>query len=112
MKALSPLTEKPTALQNDLSSISSGITGAAHSLTTAGAAVDESLGKVLGGITESTRIAEETNRSIRTSQEAISGAVESLRNAMTVHIQRFDQVDERLAGIFSSIASHLEEQSR
>ena len=112
MKVLSSLTDKTTALQGELSSISSHITVAANSLTSAGAAVDENLEKVLSGITQSTRIADETNRSIRASQEAISGAVDSLRSAMTTHIQRFDQVDEKLAGIFTSITSHLEQQSR
>jgi len=112
IKSLSSLTEQTAAFKNDLSSISSHMTAAAEDLRKAGSTVNENVSKVLGGVQESVRVAEETNQSIRTSQEAIGSAVESLRNAMSMHIQRFDQVDEKLATIFSSIASHIEQQAR
>ena len=111
MKSLSSLTTQTTALEANFSTISSRITAASESLAKAGLAVEGNLAQVLNAIRDFTHAAEETNRSVNTSQEAISSTVRSLQQIMTTHIQRFDDVDGKLAGIFTSIGSHLELQA-
>ena len=54
----------------------------------------------------------ETARTVRESQESVRGTVETLQQQMSLHIKRFDNVDEKLAGVFNSISSHLELQSK
>ena len=93
MKSLSSLTTQTTALEANFSTISSRITAASESLAKAGLAVEGNLAQVLNAIRDFTHAAEETNRSVNTSQEAISSTVRSLQQIMTTHIQRFDDVD-------------------
>jgi methyl-accepting chemotaxis protein len=111
MNSLSSLTAQNATLENTLAAISSQINAAAASVSRAGSAVDENLAKVLTGIGSFTRVAEETSRTIRESQEAVGNTVNALQQAMSQHIQRFNDVDEKLAGVFGTITSQLELQS-
>ena len=49
---------------------------------------------------------------MRESQEAVRKTVETLQQQMAQHIQRFNNVDEKLAGVFNSISSHVELQAK
>ena len=112
MKSLSSLAAQNERLENGLAAISSQIVAASDSVTRASSAVDSNLDKLLSGIGDLTRAAGETTRSVRDSQEVVRSTIEALQQQMSQHIKRFDNVDEKLAGVFNSIGSHLELQSR
>jgi hypothetical protein len=111
MKSLSSLSDQNAKLENNLTAISARIVAASDGVTKASSAVDANLDKVLTGISDFTRVATETNRAVRESQEAVRGTVETLQQQMAQHIQRFNNVDEKLATVFNSIVSHVELQS-
>jgi ABC-type transporter Mla subunit MlaD len=110
--SLSALTTQNSKLESSLASISSQINSASGGVTRATQAVDSNLTKLLSGIADLTRVSAETSRTVRESQESVRSTVDSLGRQMGLHIQRFDAVDEKLATIFTSIASHLELQSK
>ena len=112
MKTLASLSEQNIKLEGRLGAISSQIMTAADSVAKAGTAVDSSLGKLLTGIADVARLAAETGRTVQESQEAVHGMIETLQKQMSLHINRFDSVDEKLATVFNSIGSHLELQSK
>ena len=112
IRTLSSLSEQNAKLENGLSAISSRISDAADGVTKAGAAVDSNLVKLLSSISEVSRLAAETNRAAQESQTAIRQTVETLQKQMSLHIDRFNNVDEKLASVFNSISSHLELQSK
>lgn len=112
MKSLSSLAAQNSKLEENLTAISSRIVAASDGVTKASSAVGGNLDKVLAGITDFTRVATETTRAVRESQEAVRGTVQTLQQQMAQHIQRFNNVDEKLATVFNSIGSHIELQSR
>jgi chromosome segregation ATPase len=112
IKSLSALATQNAEVESSLSTISSQIVAASESVAKASSAVDGNLDRLLTGIGELTHVAAETTRTVRESQEAVRGTIETLHQQMSLHIQRFDAVDEKLAGVFTSIGSHLELQSR
>jgi hypothetical protein len=112
MKTLASLSEQNTKLESGLSAISSQITTAADSVARASTTVDSNLGKLLTGIADVSRLAAETGRTVQQSQEAVHGMIETLQKQMSLHIERFNSVDEKLATVFNSIGSHLELQSK
>jgi flagellar capping protein FliD len=112
MKSLSSLAAQNAKLEENLTTISSRIMAASDGITKASSAVGGNLDKVLAGITDFTRVATETTRSVRESQEAVRSTVETLQQQMAQHIQRFNNVDEKLATVFNSVGSHIELQSK
>ncbi len=112
MKTLASLSEQNIKLESGLSAISSQITTAADSVARASTTVDSNLGKLLTGIADVSRLAAETGRTVQQSQEAVHGMIETLQKQMSLHIERFNSVDEKLATVFNSIGSHLELQSK
>jgi hypothetical protein len=63
-------------------------------------------------MSEVTRLAAETNRASQESQVAVRQMIEGLQKQMSLHMERFNNVDETLARVFNSIGSHLELQSK
>ena len=112
MKSLSSLAAQNAKVEESLSTIASQIVAASDSVTRASSTIDGNLDRLLTGIGDLTRVSAETARTVRESQEAVRGTIETLQQEMSQHIQRFDNVDEKLAGVFNSISSHLELQSR
>jgi DNA anti-recombination protein RmuC len=112
MKSLTSLSSQNEKLEISLGAISSQIAGAADSVTRASSAVDSNLDRFLSGIDDVTRVSAETSRIVRESQETVRGAIETLQQQMSLHLQRFNTVDEKLASVFTSIGSHLELQSK
>jgi DNA anti-recombination protein RmuC len=112
IESLSTLSAKNAELHSGLSAISSHIAAAADSVSKAGATVDNNMGKLLSGLSDVTRLSAETNRTSQESQAAIRGMIDALQKQMSVHMERFNNVDETLARVFSSIGSHLELQSK
>ncbi len=112
MKSLTSLSTQNAKLEGSLTTISSQIVAAANGVTKASAAVDDNLQKLLSGIGDVTRVSAETSRTVRESQEAVRAAIETLQQQMSLHLQRFNSVDEKLANVFTSIGSHLELQSK
>jgi hypothetical protein len=112
LKSLSSLTDQNSKLEVSLGSLSSRMIGASEAVTTASSAIDANLGKLLNAVSDLTRAATETSHTVRDSQAAITATVDTLQQQMTTHLRRFDSVDEKLAAVFSSIASHLELQSK
>jgi predicted nucleic acid-binding Zn-ribbon protein len=111
-KSLASLSEQNGRLESNLSNISERLIAASNSISMAGQNVDGSIQKLLAWNKDFTRVATETFNVSKESQKSIRDTVESLQQQMRTHIQRFDSVDEKLAGVFNSIASHLELQSR
>jgi hypothetical protein len=112
LDALKSVTAESQRMEGGLREISSQIATAADNLTKASSAVDGNVEQLLSGINNFNRAATESSRVIQESQQAIRITVDSLQQQMSRHIQRFDNVDERLATVFNSIASHLELQSK
>lgn len=112
LESLSSLGEQNQKLEGNLAGISAQIVGASESITKATSSVNVNLETVLKGIGEFTRTATETSRGVRESQEAVRKTVETLQQQMAHHIQRFGDVDEKLASVFSSISSHVELQAK
>ncbi len=112
VKSLSALTAQNEKVGSNLSAISSQIAAASDSVTRASSAVDGNLEKILTGVGDLTHAAAETSRTVRESQEVIRATIATLQQQMSQHLQRFDAVDEKLAGVFTSIGAHLELQSR
>jgi DNA anti-recombination protein RmuC len=110
--SLSTLSAKNAELQNGLGAISAGIVAAADSVSKAASTVDANIGKLLSGLNDVTRLAAETNRASQESQTAVRGMIDALQKQMSVHMERFNNVDETLARVFNSIGSHLELQSK
>jgi hypothetical protein len=112
IESLTSLGAQSAKLENDLANISAQMIAASDGVSEATTVVNKSLESVLAGITNFTQTATETSRTVRGSQEAIQKTVEILQQQMSQHIQRFDNVDEKMAGIFNSIISHVELQSK
>ena len=112
IKSLSSLAAHNTKVEESLSTIVSQLVAASDSVTRANSTVDSNLDKLLTGIGDLTRVSAETARTVSELQEAVRGTVETLQRQMSLHVQRFDNVDEKLAGVFNSIGLHLELQSR
>jgi archaellum component FlaC len=112
IRTLSSLSEQNAKLENGLGAISSRISDAADGVSKAGAAIDSNLAKLLSSISEVSRVAAETNRGAQESQTAIRQTVETLQKQMSQHLDRFNDVDEKLANVFNTISSHLELQSK
>src|SRR5262249_1357733 len=112
LESLSSLSEQNTKLEGNLESISSQIVTASEGITKATSAVNVNLESVLRGFGEFPRPASQTSQSVRESQTAILKTVETLQQQMGQHIQRFNNVDEKLAGIFKSISEHVELQAK
>jgi DNA anti-recombination protein RmuC len=112
MKTLAALSEQNVKLEGGLSAISSQISAAADGVARASTAVDSNLSKLLAGVADVTRLTTETGRTVRESQEAVGRMIETLQKQMSLHIERFNDVDGKLATVFSSIGAHLELQSR
>jgi methyl-accepting chemotaxis protein len=112
IQTLSSLSEQNTKLESGLSAISSRISEAADRVTSAGTAVDSNLLKLLSSISEVSRLAAETNRVAQESQTAIRQTVDTLQKQMSLHMDRFNNVDDKLANVFNIISSHLELQSK
>lgn len=112
IRTLSSLAEHNSAVEGKLSAITSQISAAADGVTRAGAAVDGNLVRLLEGISDVSRLLAETNRAAQESQMAIRQTVEALQKQMSLHLDRFNNVDERLATVFTAISSHLELQSK
>jgi hypothetical protein len=112
IKSLASLADQNTQLEKNLATITAQIVSASDSVARANSAVDSNIDKLLAGIGDLTRGSAETIRIVQESQQAIHGMIETLQQQMAQHIQRFNTVDDKLAGIFTSIASHLELQSK
>jgi methyl-accepting chemotaxis protein len=112
IESLSTLSDRNAELHSGLGAISSQIVAAADSVSKAGATVDNNIDKLLSGLSEVSRLAAETNRTSQESQAAIRGMIEALQKQMSVHMERFNSVDETLGRVFNSIGSHLELQSK
>jgi methyl-accepting chemotaxis protein len=112
IQTLSSLSEQNAKLESGLGAISSRISDAADGVSKASAAIDSNLAKLLSSISEVSRVAAETNRGAQESQTAIRQTVETLQKQMSQHIDRFNDVDEKLANVFNTISSHLELQSK
>jgi methyl-accepting chemotaxis protein len=111
-ESLTALADQNAKLETNLKDISTQIIAATNGVTRASSAVDANMNKLLTGISEFTRGATDTSRMIETAQEAIRQTVETLQQQMSQHIQRFTNVDDKLATVFNSIGAHLELQSR
>ena len=112
MDALKSIVAQSERTEAGLREISAQIASATGNLTRASSVIDAHVEQLLSGIRDFTRGAEESSRTHREAQQAIRGSVETLQQQMSRHIQRFDNVDEKLATVFNSIASHLELQSK
>jgi hypothetical protein len=112
LSTLGSLRDQHAELEENLSAVSSQLVSASEAVGKATAAVNVNLITAIDGIREFSRVAADTHRAAMESQETIRLTVETLRQQMSQHIQRFDSVDEKLAGVFNSIISHVEEQSR
>jgi hypothetical protein len=112
LKSLSSLVGENSKLENSLTSLTSQLVSASDGVTRASVAIETNLAKLLTGVGELTRVATETSRTVRDSQESVRSTVETLQQQMALHIQRFNNVDEKLANVFNSIGSHLELQSK
>jgi hypothetical protein len=110
--SLSSLAAESNTLQGRLAVISGELNTASQGVARASSALDGNLSKTLASLEEFTRASQGTNRTIRDSQEIIGRAVSDLRETMSTHVNRFNEVDEKLARIFGSITSHLEQQTR
>ena len=112
LESLSSLAEQNTQLESNLAGISSQIVAASEGITKATSTVNVNLELVLKGFGEFARAAAQSSQSVRESQETIRKTVETLQQQMAQHIQRFNNVDEKLAGVFNSISSHVELQAK
>jgi hypothetical protein len=112
IESLSTLSAKNAELHNGLGAISSQIAAAADSVSKAGKTVDNNIGKLLSGLGDVTRLAAETNRASQESQATVRQMIETLQKQMSLHMERFNSVDETLGRVFNSIGSHLELQSK
>lgn len=112
LKSLSSLAAQNEKVESSLATISSQIVAASDSVSRASSTVDGSIDRLLTGVGDLTRVSAETARTVRELQELVRGTIEALQQQMSTHIQRFDSVDEKLAGVFNSISSHLELQSK
>ena len=70
------------------------------------------MGKLLSGLGDVTRLLLETNRASQESEAAVRGVIDALQKQMSIHMDRFNNVDETLARVFNSIGSHLELQAK
>src|SRR5262249_12656720 len=111
-KSLAALTNQNSTVADKISGLSSQMAAAASSVTKATTAVDGNLAKLLDGIREFAHLAGETNRASRESQESVRHSVQTLQQQMSIHLQRFDTVDQKLATVFTSIGAHLELQAK
>lgn len=112
IESLSTLSAKNAELHSELGAISSQIASAADSVSKAGTTVDNNIGKLLSGLADVTRLTGETNRASQESQAAVRQMIEALQKQMSLHMERFNGVDETLGRVFNSIGSHLELQSK
>ena len=112
LKALSSLTETNEKLEVSLEAISSQMIAASGSVVSANETLNEGVRAVLKGLQEFTATASETNRVVQHSQEAVRSTVGDLREQMSQHIKRYNEVDDKLASVFTSISTHLELQSK
>jgi DNA anti-recombination protein RmuC len=112
IESLSTLSAKNAELHNGLGAISSQIAASADSVSKAGTTVDNNIGKLLSGVADVTRLSAETNRASQESQAAVRQMIETLQKQMSLHMERFNSVDETLGRVFNSIGSHLELQSK
>jgi hypothetical protein len=112
INSLSALTSRSTELQDRMSALCSDIIAATGGLKQASSAVGDNMSQFTKAFGEFARIANETSQNARASQEAVRNTVDALQRQMTSHLERFDDVDERLANVFNTIGSQLELQSR
>src|SRR5262249_38231893 len=111
IETLSSLSVKNKEIGSDLQSLSSQIVSTAEGVSKASQSVDSKLYKLIDGGDNVSRLLVESNRSSLQSQTTIRETVEALQRQMSVHLDRFNSVDETLARVFTSIGSHLETQS-
>jgi hypothetical protein len=111
VNSLTSISSQSAVLEDRLSNLCSDIATATGALSRANTTVGDNLSHLTQAIAEFGRVGTETSQSIRTSQESIKGTVDTLLRQMSLHIGRFDNVDEQLAGVFNKIGSHLELQS-
>ena len=113
IESLGALSAKNGELHTGLGAISAQIAAAADSVSSAGSTVDSNISKLLSGFNDVTRLVAETNRTSKEFLEAaVRGMIDVLQKQMSLHMERFNDVDETLAGVFNSIGSHLELQSK
>lgn len=111
IETLSSLSVKNQEIRSDLQSLSSQIVSTAEGVSKASQSVDSNLSKLIDGVDNVSRLLVESNRGSQQSQTTIRETVEALQRQMSVHMDRFNSVDETLARVFTSIGSHLEAQS-
>jgi ABC-type transporter Mla subunit MlaD len=109
--SLASISSQSSVLEDRLSNLCSDIVSATSTLGRANAAVGDNLSTLTHAIAEFSRVGTETSQIVRASQESIKATVDTLHQQMSIHINRFDDVDERLANVFNNISSHIELQS-
>jgi hypothetical protein len=112
IESLSALSAKNAELHTGLGAVSAQIAAAADSVSSAGSTVDSNISKLLLGLNDVTRLVAETNRTSKESEAAVRVMIDTLQKQMSLHMERFNNVDETLARVFSSIGSHLELQAK
>jgi ABC-type transporter Mla subunit MlaD len=112
INSLASISSQTSAFESRFSNLCSDIVGATSGLNRANTAVGDNLSQLTRAIAEFGRVATDTTQSVRASQDVIKATVETLQRQMSLHVERFDNVDERLASVFNNISSHLELQSK
>jgi len=112
VETLSSLSAKNEEIRSDFQSLSAQIVTTAENVSKASQSVDSNLSKLIDGVDTVSRLLIESNRSSQQSQTVVRETVEALQRQMSVHMDRFNSVDETLARVFNSIGSHLESQSK
>jgi hypothetical protein len=110
--SLSSLTSQSDKIKDNLSALCSDILGAAGGMKQASSSIADNLHVLARALDEFRRVANETSENARASQEAIKNTVESLQRQMSTHLERFNDVDGRLASVFNTISTQLELQSK
>jgi hypothetical protein len=112
IETLSKLSAQNQGVSSDLQSLSSQIVVAAENVSRASLSVDNNLSRLIEGMDNVNRLLSESTRSAQHSQTVVRDTVDALQKQMSVHMDRFNNVDEALARVFNSISSHLELQSK